>query len=108
VFPSPTGRPFSRGHVSKVFKRATRQAGLTDFHFHDLRHHSAMIALNAGLSPSVVMALGGWRHERTMRRYAQVTDRVPRAAAEVASGRAITPHQVAAERATAGWEAPTK
>ena len=108
VFPSPEGRPYSRAHVSKVFRRAVRQAGLTDFHFHDLRHHGAMVALNAGLSPSVVMSLGGWSNERTMRRYAQVTDRVLRAAAEVVSGRAITPHQVATERAAQGWETPAR
>ena len=103
VFPSPSGGPYTRGAVSRVFKRATRQAGLEDFHFHD-RHHGAMRALNAGLSPAVVMGLGRWRNERTMRRYAKITDRVLRAAAEVVSGRAITPHQVATDRAAQAWE----
>jgi integrase len=106
AFPNADGRPLHRASVSRVFKRAARAAGLTDFHFHDLRHHGAMRALNAGLSQSVVMALGGWQSERMLRRYAKVTDRVLRAAAEVVSGRAITPHQVATERATAAW-APT-
>ncbi len=50
------------------------------------------------------MDLGGWKNERMMRRYAKVTDRVLRAAAEVISGRAITPHQVATERAVQAWE----
>jgi integrase len=108
VFPSPSGGPYTRGTVSRVFKRATRQAGLTDFHFHDLRHHGAMRALNAGLSPAVVMGLGRWQNERTMRRYAKVTDRVLRAAAEVVSGRAITPHQVATERASQAWDVASR
>jgi integrase len=104
VFPAPSGQPYTRQTVSRIFKGATRSAGLTDFHFHDLRHHGAMRALNAGLSPAVVMGLGRWENERTMRRYAKVTDRVLRAAAEVVSGRAITPHQVATERAAGTWE----
>jgi integrase len=104
VFPAPSGAPYTRGAVSRVFKRAARGAGLEDFHFHDLRHHGAMVGLNAGLSPSVVIALGGWQSEKMMRRYAKVTDRVLRAAAEVVSGRAVTPHQVATERAAGAWE----
>ncbi len=48
LFPAPSGAPYTRGAVSRVFKRAARQAGLEDFHFHDLRHHGAMRGLNAG------------------------------------------------------------
>ena len=76
IFPSPSGGSYTRGAVSRVFKRAVRQAGLEDFHFHDLRHHGAMRALNAGLSPAVVMGLGRWEDHKTMRRYAKVADRV--------------------------------
>jgi hypothetical protein len=38
-----------------------------------------------GTAP-IVMALGGWRTERMMRRYAAVTDQTLRAAAEAVSG----------------------
>lgn len=31
--------PYSRIHVSRVFRKAARAGGLKDFHFHDLRHH---------------------------------------------------------------------
>jgi integrase len=86
VFSGLDGRPYSRIHVSRVFRKAARAAGLRDFHFHDLRHHGATMALNAGFSAPIVMALGGWRTERMMRRYAAVTDTTLRAAADAVSG----------------------
>jgi integrase len=86
VFPGPDGAPYSRVHVSRVFRKAARAAGLKDFHFHDLRHHGATMALNAGFTAPIVMALGGWKTEKMMRRYAAVTDQTLRAAAEAISG----------------------
>jgi len=86
VFPGPDGRPYSREQVGKVFRRAARGAGLKDFRFHDLRHHGATMALNRGFTAPIVMALGGWKTERMMRRYAAVTDATLRAAAEAVSG----------------------
>ncbi len=86
VFPSRLGGPYSRDHVGRVWRRAAKAAGLHDFHFHDLRHHGATIALNAGYSSSIVMALGRWKSEKMMHRYAAVTDRTLRAAAEAVSG----------------------
>jgi integrase len=86
VFPGPGGRPYSREQVSKVFRRAARAAGLKDFHFHDLRHHGATMALNKGFTAPIVMALGGWKTEKMMKRYAAVTDQTLRAAAEAVSG----------------------
>jgi integrase len=86
VFPGPGGRPYSREQIGKVFRRAARSAGLKDFHFHDLRHHGATMALNKGFTAPIVMALGGWKTERMMRRYAAVTDATLRAAAEAVSG----------------------
>jgi len=86
VFPSPDDRPYSRVHVSRVFRKAARAVGLRDFHFHDLRHHGATMALNKGFTAPIVMALGGWKSEAMMRRYAAVTDQTLRAAAEAVSG----------------------
>jgi len=85
VFPNRDGRPYTRVHVSRVFRKAARAAGLADFRFHDLRHHGATMALNAGFSAPIVMALGGWKTERMMRRYAAVTDQTLRRAAEAVS-----------------------
>ena len=39
--PQPTGRPYSRERIGRVFRQAARAGGLKDFHFHDLRHHGA-------------------------------------------------------------------
>jgi integrase len=89
VFPGPEGRPYSRVQIGKVFRRHARAAGLKDFHFHDLRHHGATMALNAGFTAPIVMALGGWKTERMMRRYAAVTDQTLRAAAEAVAGSEI-------------------
>jgi integrase len=86
VFPNLDGRPYSRVHISRVFRKATRAGGLKDFHFHDLRHHGATMALNKGFTAPIVMALGGWKSEAMMRRYAAVTDQTLRAAAEAVSG----------------------
>lgn len=86
VFPNPDGAPYSRVHVSRVFRKAARGAGLKDFHFHDLRHHGATMALNAGFTAPIVMALGGWKTEKMLRRYAAVTDATLRAAAAAVSG----------------------
>jgi len=44
------------------------------------------MALNTGFTAPIVMALGGWKSEAMMRRYAAVTDRTLRAAAEAVSG----------------------
>ena len=47
------------------------------------------MALNNGFTATIVMALGGWKTEWMMRRYAAVTDETLRAAAEAVSGSAI-------------------
>ncbi|MGH7332707.1 MAG: tyrosine-type recombinase/integrase, partial [Candidatus Rokuibacteriota bacterium] len=86
VFPGSHGRPYSREQVGRVFRKATRGGGLQDFHFHDLRHHGVTMALNKGFTGPIVMALGGWKTERMMRRYAAVTDATLRRAAEAVSG----------------------
>jgi integrase len=97
VFPNREDRPYSRSMVSWHFRQAARAAGLRDFRFHDLRHHGATMALNAGYSSPIVMALGGWKTERMMRRYAAVTDPTLRAAAEAVSG---------ARDGNDGWKRP--
>ncbi len=86
VFPGPDGVPYSRIHVSRVFRKASQAAGLTDFHFHDLRHHGATVALNSGFTAAIVQSLGGWKSDAMMRRYAAVTDTTLRRAAEAVAG----------------------
>ena len=49
------------------------------------------MALNAGFTGEIVMALGGWKSGRMMRRYAAVTDQTLRAATEAVSGHEPVP-----------------
>lgn len=80
VFPNRQGRPYDRSYIG---------------------HHGATMALNAGFSGPIVMALGGgWKTERMMRRYAAVTDKTLRAAAEAVSG--TEPWQPLAQYAKVG------
>jgi len=105
VFPSPDGRPYDRSYVGRLFRKATRGAGLPDFHFHDLRHRGATMALNKGFTSPIVMALGGWKTERMMRRYAAVTDPTLRAAAAAVSGSEdLGPHRFSAPSGNAQWQ----
>jgi hypothetical protein len=62
------------------------------------------MALNRGFTAPIVMALGGWKTERMMRRYAAVTDQTLRAAAEAVSGN--EPWQWSA-KSPSGLAAPT-
>ena len=48
------------------------------------------MALNAGIPTPVLMALGGWKTEKMLRRYAAVTDPTLRAAANAAAGESTT------------------
>jgi integrase len=96
VFPRRDGQPFTRRYIGDVFRETARAVGLHDFRFHDLRHHGATLALNAGFSSPIVMTLGGWKSEKQMRRYAAVTDPTLRAAAEAVSGN--TPWQYSGRR----------
>ena len=100
-FPGPDGRPYSREQIGKVFRRAaTRRPGS--------RTSTSTTSATTGrrwrstrASPApIVMALGGWKTERMMRRYAAVTDQTLRAAAEAVSG---TPGQPPLDW---GWTLP--
>lgn len=86
VFPNPaTKSPYCRHYVGKMWRTRARKADLSDFHFHDLRHHGATVALNAGFAGAIVQELGRWKSERMMRRYAAVTNQTLRMAAEAIS-----------------------
>jgi integrase len=91
VFPSPDGRPYSRIHVSRVFRKASRGAGLRGFTFHDLRHPEPPWPSTVASRHRSFKRLGGWKTERMMKRYAAVTDRTLRAAAEAVSGAEARP-----------------
>jgi integrase len=109
VFPNAADQPYSRSRISKCFRTAARTIGLADWHFHDLRHHGASVALNAGFSGQVVKDLGGWKSEAMMRRYAALTSTTLREAAEAvaANGRGAR-LRVVGRVATSSGNRPSK
>ncbi len=102
VFPAPHGACYSRVHVSRMWREAARAAGLMDFAFHDLRHHGSTMALNAGFTGDVVQELGRWKTPKMMRRYAAVTSKTLRAAAEAVAGNMKRSRELLLEAARAG------
>ena len=52
IFHGPDGKPLQ--NVARSFRTALKKAGITDFHFHDLRHTSASHLLMRGASMKAV------------------------------------------------------
>jgi len=65
VFPNTYGRYLSRSTLYSFFKKLLREAGLSDMHFHDLRHSAATILLSMGVPAKVVQQLLGHRTSST-------------------------------------------
>jgi integrase len=55
--------------VKKSFSSACSDAGIDDFHFHDLRHTAITRMIQAGLSPMEVMKVSGHTQMATFARY---------------------------------------
>jgi integrase len=86
VFPNCAGRPYSREQISRVFRRHARQAGLRISTFTICVTMGRRRRSTRASRRPWVMDLGGWTNHATMRRYAAVTNRTLRAAAETVSG----------------------
>jgi integrase len=65
-------RPYTRSGVSTFFARVATEAGLKDFHFHDLRHSFATEVRRAGAGLDVVQALLGHASPAMTQRYAHL------------------------------------
>jgi integrase len=63
------GEPITQTST-KAWYRAVKQAGITDFRWHDLRHCWASWHVQQGTPLSVLQELGGWESEEMVRRYA--------------------------------------
>ena len=63
------GQSLSRNAFAWRFNRVVEAAGITDFHYHDLRHCAATNWRRAGVPTSVVMRVMGWRSIRHVQRY---------------------------------------
>lgn len=54
MFASPLGMPIDPSHLRRAWARIVKNAGLPYLKFHDCRHVSATLALQAGINPKVV------------------------------------------------------
>ncbi|HVG29302.1 MAG TPA: site-specific integrase [Pyrinomonadaceae bacterium] len=73
VFPSPkTGGRVA--DVGRQFERAVKDAGLSHFRFHDLRHTAATRIAAAGVDPFTLAFIFGWSDIRMAMRYTHSTN----------------------------------
>jgi integrase len=61
------GRPLQR--ISRSFKTALKDAGITDFRFHDLRHCASTNLRRAGVDTATAMKIVGHKSEKMWKRY---------------------------------------
>jgi integrase len=73
--PAPTDRVFPHDHryLRRAFTKAVRDAKLSPFRFHDLRHTFASRLAMQGANDRTLMALGGWKSPRMLDRYAHLS-----------------------------------
>jgi integrase len=75
VFPNPrTDQPYSRVHISRAWRRSCEAVGITDFRFHDIRHHLPTVAATNGASNRQLMAILRLKSAKMVDRYAHVLD----------------------------------
>lgn len=74
VFAGPTGAVLRRGNFAKVWKDALNGAGLSGYHFHDLRHTGNTLAAATGASTRELMARMGHASPRAALIYQHATD----------------------------------
>ena len=87
VFPQPSGLPGPYEHFDAHWYAALEVAGISDFHFHDLRHTAATLLLSRGVHPKVVSEMLGHADiSITLRVYAHVTPNMQEAAVQVMDG----------------------
>ena len=82
------GEPIAWELTNSAWKHATREAGITDFRFHDLRHTWASWHRQAGTSCDELKDLGGWKSRVMVDRYAKfATEHLTAAAERIERGR---------------------
>jgi integrase len=68
--------------VKKAFNSAVREAGISDFKFHDLRHTAGTRLADAGADAFVIAEVLGHASLQMTKRYTHATDQRKRAALE--------------------------
>lgn len=67
------GRPLYKKLIERALKKACKQARITDFRFHDLRHTFASMLVESGVDLYTVQKLLGHKDGRMTQRYAHLT-----------------------------------
>jgi integrase len=65
--------PLTIEALKQAFERARKRAKLSHFRMHDIRHELASSLHERGWSPVEVMAQGGWRDPKSMKRYSNLS-----------------------------------
>jgi site-specific recombinase XerD len=66
------GKPLYDRQVQRVFKKVLKEAGITNFHIHDLRHTFASYLRQAGVDLHTIGTLLGHKDLRMTKRYAHL------------------------------------
>ncbi|MBN2380638.1 site-specific integrase [candidate division WOR-3 bacterium] len=80
VFSKPDGRPY--GNWRKAFESACREAGVKDFHFHDLRHTFASYLAMEKCNVPTIQRLTGHKSLSCVQRYMHLSEAHLRAAVD--------------------------
>ncbi len=88
VFPTPDGQPYQRRQILREWHAACDRAGIRQRRFHDVRHTSAHLLLDEGVTEDVRMARLGHSTTKMARKYSGASETQDRAAA-VGLGRAL-------------------
>jgi integrase len=84
IFPTIIGTPKNQSNLYREFKVFLKKIGLPDIRFHDLRHTSATLLLNSGISPLVVSRrLGHCNLNMTIEIYGHLMPGIQSKAAEL-------------------------
>jgi integrase len=73
VFLGPKGATPSRTNFHRIWRKATREVGLPELHFHDLRHSGATLAASTGASLRELMQRLGHSSARAALIYQHAT-----------------------------------
>jgi integrase len=84
-------RPYSRNGASSFFAKVAEGAGISDLHFHDLRHDFATRIRRGGAGLDVLQRLLGHASPAMTMRYSHLGDAQLAAAVEAAEGVALAP-----------------
>jgi integrase len=58
---------------SKMWKAVLKEAGISNFKWHDLRHTWASLMRQSGMGLDVIQELGGWQDSNIVKRYAHLS-----------------------------------